>query len=113
MTRAQSMRFSEAVLCDQDALVQARIRLAWGRVFDGKFARMLATDFDLSPREVDICVLNCKGVPLARIGEALGISAGTVRKHGESVRKKVGVCKVEQVIVKLMLARVGQMEIGL
>ena len=45
----------------------------------------------LSPREMEICNLIKIGTSSKEVAKALGISLGTVRKHREVIRKKLGI----------------------
>lgn len=60
-----------------------------GRFFDRRRAEL-----DMSPltaREVDVLTLAARGLPVARIGEQLEISRGTVKSHLEHIYSKLGV----------------------
>ena len=66
----------------------------------------------LSERETEIVVLAARGLPNARIGEELGISEATVKRHLANVYQKIGVnSRSEAVRIALMEQWIGIGEI--
>jgi DNA-binding CsgD family transcriptional regulator len=47
-------------------------------------------DFHLSPRELEICVMIRGGLTSKEISRLLNITAQTVDKHRQNIRKKLG-----------------------
>ncbi|WP_138731489.1 helix-turn-helix transcriptional regulator [Modestobacter excelsi] len=56
----------------------------------------------LTPREWEVLALAAEGVPFAAIADQLFISVGTVRKHMEHVRERLGVHSIPAAAVKAM-----------
>ena len=66
----------------------------------------------LSERETEVLVLAARGLPNARIGEELGISEATVKRHLANVYQKIGVrSRSEAVRMALMEQWIGLGEI--
>jgi DNA-binding NarL/FixJ family response regulator len=66
----------------------------------------------LSERETEVVVLAARGLPNARIGEELGISEATVKRHLANVYQKIGVrSRSEAVRMALMEQWIGIGEI--
>lgn len=101
--------FTEQVLTGPAMAVSVRLKLAYARIFTGKFLESLRKDFGLSPRQAEIVVLICKGVPAARIARALGVEVGTVKAHRRAIYGRLGVTCVEQCIAKAMLNHVSRL----
>jgi len=49
---------------------------------------------DLSPRELEVCRLICKGLSNKEMGRTLGLSARTIEDHRRSLMKKYRVDNV-------------------
>jgi DNA-binding NarL/FixJ family response regulator len=57
------------------------------------------TQRDFTPRQLDVLVLLCEGLPNKRIGSRLDISPGTVKVHIGQILRKLGVTtRLEAVI---------------
>ena len=56
----------------------------------------------LTPREWEVLALAAGGLPYAAIAEQLFISVGTVRKHMEHVRERLGVHSIPAAAAKAM-----------
>lgn len=58
-------------------------------------------NYNLTPRELEIVELLAKGLSYDMVGDNLGISFGTVRKHIENIYRKLGVHNKVEALQKL------------
>ena len=57
------------------------------------------TPRDFTPRQLDVLVLLCEGLPNKRIGSRLDISPGTVKVHVGQILRKLGVATRLQAVI--------------
>jgi DNA-binding NarL/FixJ family response regulator len=62
-------------------------------------ARRALTTRDFTPRQLDVLVLLCEGLPNKLIGSRLGISAGTVKIHVSHILVKLGASSRLQAVI--------------
>lgn len=68
---------------------------------NGKPVDVKKVDYNLTQRELEIVELLSKGLSYDQVGDNLGISYGTVRKHIENVYRKLGVHNKIEAIQKI------------
>ena len=57
------------------------------------------TQRDFTPRQFDVLILLCEGLPNKRIGSRLEISPGTVKVHVGQILRKLGVSSRLQAVL--------------
>ncbi|WP_251231526.1 response regulator transcription factor [Adlercreutzia aquisgranensis] len=72
--------------------------LLWQSVQVAGFSLLVAAAYKLTPRESEVVVLLAYGRTLAIIARDLQIAKGTARTHIESIYRKLGVHKQQELI---------------
>ncbi len=79
------------------------MRLSYERFADPAGWRELAQDLGLTLREVQVALLLLKGLSLAEIAAALGISKGTVCTYNQRLHQRLRVRNRGELVVTLVL----------
>ena len=84
--------------------LERRMRLSYERFADPKLWSGMAEDLGITVRELQVALLLVKGLSLAEIGAALGITKGTVHTYNQRLHARLRVRNRGELVVTLVLA---------
>jgi len=84
--------------------LKVRMQLSYDRFADPALWRQTALDLGITVRELQVALLIVKGLSLGEIGQALGITKGTVHTYNQRLHHRLRVRNRGELVTTIVLA---------
>lgn len=81
-----------------------QLRISYARLFRTKAWQAVGRQFGLTPRELQVAVLLCRGYSQQKMAAELSITQGTVKNHRKAINRKLRCSNSRRTMLKLILA---------